>query len=230
MRNKILLMKVTSRSRPETLISTITEYIRLANNVKDMFWCFTFDADDETYNNQAFRNMILYVMPNSQYKIFYGMTSVRTKIEALNRDIWKINKPYDIILTISDDQIPVVKGYDDFIRKVMPDDLDWSLWFLDGRQSILNTQEIQGRTYYERRKYIYHPSYNSLQADVEAHEVAERDGKLIKIDKCIINHYHPIWVGDNKFTKMDKLYEKNEALLSVDLANYEQRKLCNFPY
>lgn len=240
---KTILMKVTSRERPDVLLETVKQYIELANNTEDMRWLFSFDSNDKTINNEEFIEMLFNLFrtdPNMRYpidtfsyqgddnysihlkyqnfekKIYRQHIEVRfgtsnNKIDAINRDIEGIERfiDYHLILNISDDQRPVVQGYDDIIRAAMPDHLDASLWFNDGStQDVINTQEILGRKYYERFNYIYYPGYKSFFCDNLSTLIAQHLGKCIKSDQCIIKHLHPQWEPNGPI-KQDDLYRKN---------------------
>lgn len=220
---KNLLMKMTSRERFDKMLSCITSYIKYANHKENMYWLFSFDNNDPTYrgnefvnflHEQGIKNWMIYIEPSEG------------KIDAINRDVNKLDPTsWDILVNISDDQFPVMQGYDDIIRESMPDDLDASLWFYDSYQMRINTQEILGRNYYLRQGYIYHPSYKSLFCDNEATFVAERQGKLIKDNRCIIRHIHPC---NSREAQNDCLYKKNESYWNLDKANYERRQANNF--
>lgn len=217
-------MKITSRGRPEQLLKTIAKYIELANNTYDMVWLFTFDADDNACNNIDFTDSIYKIISKNLYVVFGNS---QNKIHAINRDVDKFKPHWDILLNISDDQIPIVKGYDDFIRNAMPEDLDASLWYSDGHQNRINTQEIIGRKYYERFNYIYNPIYKSFFADNEASEVGLRLGKLKYYPTCLIRHYHPQW-DNSGLIKMDELYNANQKYWNEDTETFKKRKQLNF--
>jgi hypothetical protein len=74
-------------------------------------------------------------------------------------------------------------------------------------------------------KYIYHPSYQSLWADNEQHQVAEAAGKLWRSDQVLFRHMHPGWGT----AKMDPLYQANNKHDKMDRENYERRKALGFP-
>lgn len=236
--DKVILMKVTSRDRPDQLLETVRQYISLANNVKGMVWLFSFDEDCEC-STLAFMGKLKSVFPENYQRVLIVIGSSKSKIHAINRDIKymydnfkhcfygrDIVNEWDILLNISDDQRPILEGYDDIIRRTMPDDLDASLWFSDGQPRI-NTQEIIGRAYYERFGYIYNPEYKSLFCDNEATEVAAILGKQIKSNQQIVKHYHPAWGGSEAF-KEDALYERNNNFWNEDQATFERRKKLNF--
>lgn len=215
--NKVILMKVTSRERPKILLDTVSEYIRLANNTADMVWLFSFDRDDKICNNHGFINSIELLIPTSS-RFVIGRSS--SKISAINNGLNLEDRYWDILLNISDDQRPILQGYDDIIRRAMPDDLDASLWFTDGQPRI-NTQEIIGKKYYERFGYIYHPDFKSLFCDNLSTDMALFLGKCIKSNKQIVKHFHPAWGGSEAF-KMDSLYERNNQFWNEDEATYKR--------
>jgi len=219
MSNKIL-MKFTSRGRYETLKRCVQSYFDQANNVKDMLWVFSVDADDETFQNEDF-NFFLQNL-KIDYIIYIG--SSKGKIDAINRDVASISKDWDILLNISDDQLAVITGYDDIIRDTMPNNLDASLWFNDGHQDEIITQEILGRKYYEDQGYIYFPEYKSFFCDNESTIVAQKKGKLIKSPLCIIKHFHPHW-GYNDHIQQDQLYITNDAYWEHDKNLFNQRNI-----
>ncbi len=247
-------MKVTSRERPEILLETVKQYVEKANDIVNMRWLFSFDEDDKKYYNDNFLKdlFLLFDIWTDGIKltslIFIGPLikgNVRVcfgksygKIHAINRDVNSLNPMslvaqeelnevhWDILLNISDDQRPIIHGYDHIIRAAMPDDLDASLWFTDGQPRV-NTQEIVGRKYYNRFGYIYHPDYKSLFSDNEATEVAKRLGKQIKSNQQIVKHFHPAWGGTQAF-KRDALYDRNDKFWNEDQATYKRRELINF--
>lgn len=222
-KDKTILMKVTSRERPEHLINCISQYIRLANNPSKMVWLTSLDLDDQKCRTEELKSLIVHITKNG--RICFDVSE--NKIHAINRDIEKVEEHWDILLNISDDQFPIVKGYDDIIRTTMPDDLDASLWFYDGHQRRINTQEIVGREYYNRFKYIYHPEYRSFFCDNEATEVAQRLGKLRQFRECIIEHQHYAW--NSKYAnRKDELYVRNDKHWKHDEDLYNYRKSINF--
>lgn len=212
-------MKFTSRDRYETLKKCVQTYYDMATNVKDMVWVFTIDLDDSTFQKEDFEMFLSNL--DLDYIICEGYS--KSKIDAINRDVDSISKHWDILLNISDDQLPIFQGYDDEIRSAMPDDLDASLWFNDGHQSQIITQEILGRKYYENQGYIYYPDYKSFFCDNESTQVAENKRKLIKNPLCIVKHFHPVW-GANDHIGDDELYRRNNSHWSHDEQLYNQRK------
>ncbi len=216
-----LLCKVTSRSRPVELIKCIKSYIDLCDNPNNLIWLFSLDSNDSVLPG-GFDQEIFNIIPNAI--IWYGVSA--SKIDAINRDVEKVFD-WDILINISDDQLAVTKGWDTEIIDSMPTDLDYSLWFNDGHQDRLNTMEIVGRKYYKRFNYIYYPTYKSFFCDNEAMEVAQKLGRMIKIPKCIVKHYHPMW-EKNTHMKKDETYSKAELHWNHDKTLFAERKSINY--
>lgn len=209
-------MKVTSRGRPDVLLATIKEYVSKAYDLRSMKWMFTFDFDDDKYIHLDFQHQLRSII-NGHTTIYFGKSN--NKIHAINRDV-ENEKEWDILLNISDDQIPIIKGYDEIIRTTMPNSLDASLWFNDGHQSRINTQEILGRTYYDSQGYIYDKRFKSFFCDNLSTLKAKKEGKLIQSNKCIIKHFHPGW-QQNSHVKRDELYIHNDRYWNEDKAMFE---------
>jgi hypothetical protein len=215
MENKELtiLMKVTSRARPTHLIRCIKDYLYLADNKKDMVWLFSFDYDDDHYNNTGFLDSIAHIIDGD---VHFSFGNSKSKIDAINRDVNEFDTKWDILLCISDDQLPVVQGYDSIIRKSMTNDLDSSLWFWDGAQKRINTQEIVGFNYYKRDGFIYDPRFKSFYCDNYAFMTAKKRGKLIDLTtNCIIRHEHPACNHPTSLPQ-DSLYDRNQKYWTED--------------
>lgn len=158
-------------------------------------------------------------------RVFFG--SSKSKIEACNANMNDIDYPWDIVVLVSDDMIPQIKGYDDVIRNHMLSkfpDTNGILWFNDGCQADkLNTLCIFGRKMYESFGYIYHPSYKSLFCDTELTDACRTTlaDKCSYSPYCIIRHEHP---GTGFAQNMDGLYQANQRFWSTDMYNYISRK------
>jgi hypothetical protein len=211
------------RHRKEKLFEVLQQYYRLMVNQKDFQFLISIDEDDEILNTTE---VILQLMRYPHLQVEVGES--KGKIYACNRDIDTTKFPWDIVVLVSDDMKPLVKGYDMHIRKGFKKhfpDFDGVLWFNDGHQKDrLNTLCILGKPYYERFGYIYHPDYVSLYCDNEFTEVAQRLGKIHYSPTVIIEHQHWAW----GYGEMDGLYKKNEAPISQDQQTYLNRKANNF--
>jgi hypothetical protein len=223
-----ILYKVTSRSRPERLKETL---LSIQNNAidNDYLICLTLDEDDNTVNNAEFTD---WINNNFLLEMHYFFGKSKNKIDAINRDVERL-KVWDILINVSDDQIFVKKGFDVEIKNVFLQcfpNLDGYVHFRDSNHDpidALSTMSIIGRKYYERDKYIYHPSYVSVWCDNESQDVAKSRGKYQFINSIIFQHLHPAYgKGPN-----DAQYQKTESK-SVhlrDKRNFDNRKRKGFP-
>ena len=214
-----ILMKVTSRERPYKLRQCVEEYRKFAENTELMSWVFTFDEDDYQVNEKHYFE----VWSSVGLPVSVNLHERTNKITAINSDVPETD--WDILLNISDDQLPIERGYDNRIREAMPDHLNASLWFFDGWQRRINTQEIVGYNFYKRFGNIYPPYYKSFFCDNETTDRAGKD--LIRINKCIIKHFHPGWDASLRGVT-DDLYKANDKYWDEDKQTYFKRKAQNF--
>jgi glycosyltransferase involved in cell wall biosynthesis len=150
----------------------------------------------------------------------------KSKVQAVNADMNRIHHEWDIVVLVSDDMIPQIKGYDDVIRNMMAarfPDTNGILWFNDGFQKDnLNTLSILGRRMYDSFGYIYHPAYKSLFCDTEFTDLCRASLKdmCLYVDYPIIRHEHP----GNGLSASDDLYVKNQLHWNEDMLTYISRK------
>jgi|688.fasta_scaffold457952_2 hypothetical protein len=217
-----LLIKFPTRSRKNKFLLILKKYYNFLSKRNDVHFLISMDEDDVEMNNDFVRE-ILGTYQNLSF--FYGNS--KTKVEAINNDLDKINE-WDIVLLASDDMIPTVKGYDDIIINEMKNnypDTDGVLWFNDGYQGDkLNTLCILGKKYYDRFGYIYNPEYKSVWSDNEFMLVANILGKQKYFDNVIIKHEHPDW----GFGSRDEIHTTNIKNESLDRNTFNKRKLNNF--
>jgi hypothetical protein len=210
-----LLLKYPTRARPAQFVETLNEYVMKLDRPDLCEVIISCDIDDVTMTQYSHMTAI-----------HYGRN--KSKVQAINADMDKARTEWDIVLLVSDDMIPQVKGYDTKIREAFAHnypDTDGELWLYDGRQTRINTIQCLGRKRYEHLGYIYHPAYTSLWCDNEATEVGLRDGKLTFVQECIIKNESPDWGGNQQG---DDLYRKNNRYYHSDRRIYEQRKRKGF--
>jgi hypothetical protein len=156
-----LLLKFPTRSRPQQALRTLQAYCNMATSPELIGIAMSCDADDDSMSRTLVQDEFIRTMGRVAWNhIFYGNS--KTKIEACNANMIEIAYPWDIVMLVSDDMIPIVKGYDDVIRSHMLasfPDTNGTLWFNDGHQeNKLNTLSVMGRKMYDSFGYIYHPS------------------------------------------------------------------------
>lgn len=219
-----VLLKFPTRSRPKKFLDTLTKYVRMANHPEHIGVAVSCDTDDTSMSrvrdeaNALLRKVAwgrIFTSPN------------KSKIEACNANMAEVDYPWDIVVLVSDDMIPQVRGYDDVIRNHMMasfPDTDGVLWFNDGcQEDRLNTLCMFGRRMYESFGYIYHPAYKSLFCDTELTDLCRSTlkAKCLYVPQCIIRHEHP---GTGYASQMDGLYAANQRHWSADMYTYISRK------
>ena len=142
-----ILLKCPTRSRPEKVRKTLASYLRFAAHPEQMGVAISCDHDDPTMKDTSELRRVLAGFGWNQ--IFYGHN--KTKIEACNANMNDIDYNWDIVVLVSDDMIPQIRGYDDVIRNeflaAFPD-TNGILWPNDGTQGDkLNTLCIFGRAF-----------------------------------------------------------------------------------
>jgi len=213
----MILYKLASRGRPDKLKETVSN---LFDNVETEFHLhISLDCSDRTIDFDWLRSI-------AGKLVSYDICDNKTKIEAINRNIYELVKDYtpDIIVNHSDDMKFIVKGFDKIIREHCgPDDF---VHFPDGNRSDLATMSIIGYEYFLRDQYIYHESYKSLWCDNEAQDVAKKRGRYKFVPNQIFEHRHPAY---GKAT-MDTTYVINESYEynNHDRLVYESRRNENF--
>ena len=221
-----ILLKCPTRSRPQKVIQTLATYMKLANNTKDIGVAVSCDDNDQSMlRNLVQEEIVRTLLPAGWSKLFFSPNT--SKIQACNANMNEIDWNWDIVVLVSDDMIPQVKGWDDAIRNHMIarfPDTNGILWFNDGHQGDkLNTLCVFGRAMYESFGYIYHPDYKSLFCDTELTDLCK--GKLadkcLYVQYCIIRHEHP---GTGYAQNMDALYAHNQRFWSEDMYTYIRRK------
>jgi hypothetical protein len=220
---KLIVVKLTTKSRPHQALEALRKAKDLANNPSRIKWLITLDTDDET--SISFSRQVVDLIPEAQ--CYFGGS--KSKIHANNRDVETFSafNDWDILLNLSDDQTCIKQGWDTLIRELMPNDLDASLWFYDGAQPRINTQEIIGFRYWKRTGYIYNPEYKSFYCDNEATEVAKMLGKLIKSPEVLFRHDHPACQHPTSL-RDDSLYQKNQLAWDYDKELFNKRRLIKF--
>jgi hypothetical protein len=218
-----ILLKCPTRSRPERVRKTLSVYRRFANHPELIGVAVSCDVDDDSMKETSELQRVLSGF--AWNRIYYGTN--RTKIQACNANMNEIDYEWDIVVLVSDDMVPQIRGYDDVIRNEFLagfPDTNGILWANDGCQGDrLNTLCIFGREFYKRQGFIYNPEYKSLFCDTELTDQCRSQYKNIcrYIPYCIIRHEHP---GTGFRQTMDKLYEINQKYWNEDMYTYIRRK------
>ena len=227
-----ILLKCPTRSRLQRVLQTFQAYIRLANQPQLLGIAVSCDVDDASMTRNLVQDEIRQLMRRVGWgQIYYSEN--RSKIQACNADMSRVDYPWDVVVLVSDDMVPQVKGYDDVIRNHMLSrfpDTNGLLWFNDGCQGEkLNTLCVYGRQFYERLGYIYHPDYKSFYCDTELTDLCRTEYKdiCLYVPYCIIRHEHP---GTGFADRMDSLYATNQRFWSEDMYTYISRKRYEYDW
>lgn len=212
-----LFFKCTSRSRPEKMKRAIDSIVNLVSPECDYFIQISLDEDDPQLAKY-------YELIGAWHEII-ARTS-KNKIDAINRDMDFVDRWWDILINVSDDQVFVKQHFDKDIVNAMDFNTDTFLHFPDGNQGDLATMSIIGRKYFERDEYIYNPEYKSVYCDNEAQDVAKLRGCYKFVNLHIMNHLHPAWGK----AEIDHQYIKTEArdIYEGDRQTYVNRAAKNF--
>jgi hypothetical protein len=225
-----ILLKCPTRSRPHKIISTLSAYMKLVNHPEQLGVAISCDENDETMSrNLVHEELHRLLSKTAWHRIFTSQNT--SKIEACNANMNEIDWEWDIVVLVSDDMLPQMKGYDDVIRNHMMarhPDTNGILWFNDGYQGDkLNTLTIMGRKMYDHFGYLYHPEYKSLFCDTEFTDLCTGDlkDKCTYVNSCIIRHEHP---GTGYAQNMDALYQHNQRFWNEDMYTYIRRKKYSY--
>lgn len=210
-----ILLKCPTRGRREKFLDTIRTWVSMATRTEAIGIAVSVDADDV-----SMRGFTEDDLPNVAWKRVFVGTS-KTKIEACNADMDKIEWDWDIVILVSDDMIPQKKGYDVDIIEAMNGELDRVVWIYDGLQnSNLNTLNIFGRKRYEAWGYLYNPVYKSFYCDNEVTDWCRANPhKCAIIREVLIRHVHHLVTNEAP----DALYTRNAVYLEADRRIYEAR-------
>jgi hypothetical protein len=210
-------------------VTTLSRYVALSAHPEQLGVCVSCDTDDTSMSTTVEDRLHQVLGSTAWHRIF--RSSNKTKIEACNANMSEIDWDWQIVVLVSDDMIPQLKGWDDVIRNHMIaryPDTNGILWFNDGFQGEkLNTLSIYGRAMYNELGHIYSPEYKSLFCDTELTDRCRGDlaHRTTYIPYCIIRHEHP---GTGYVQNMDALYQHNQRFWNDDMYTYIRRK--TYPY
>jgi hypothetical protein len=222
-----LLFKWPSRQRFPLVVKTMGIHQDMFSGKHDCRFLLSLDSDDkgEGGMNTPEARKFLDGVPGVEY--VYGVS--KGKVDAYNRDLDRLGD-FDIIAIISEDLLPVVKGFDDIIATDMQrywPDLDGVLWYPDGMhgRDKLMTYPIMGRVYYQRDGIPYRPDYRCWFCDDHLQAVAQARGKLKFLNKRLIEHPWTAYTGDDALRRRNN--KKNDW--RHDQRLFESFKQNGFP-
>lgn len=208
-----LLIKLPSRERVEKFFAALDN---ITNNIRtDNYEILaSLDIDDGVMTTEGVKAAL------QQYpKVTAVWGTSKTKVEAVNADIWMI-KGWAIIIVVSDDMFFTKKHFDDNIFKAA-DGFSGLIHFPDGHANErLCTLPIMTKDYYDLFGYIYHPDFKSVYCDNFQQDVAIKLGKYKFVNENIVQHQNPIW----GYGQPDALFRRNEnpANYKIDEETYHR--------
>lgn len=223
-----ILYKFASRERPAKFRLSLDNIVKLSAS-KNYHIQATLDNDDPSL--AEYKLILMDYVLDINVSCIFGRSS--GKINAINRDMDFIcqSDSWDICVVMSDDMHFLVPGFDNSIREAFEKhfpDLDGCVHFHDGPYGeALMGLNIQGRKYFERFGYLYHPAYKSLFCDNEQKDVAVKLEKYVYMgnDNKIVEHLHPCHVAG---LEHDDLLRRTESFYHEDERTYHARKKRNF--
>lgn len=221
-----ILFKFATKNRPDKFFKCLDNILEKMEDKNNYQILVSVDNGDLSMLNKTTLTKLKTYLSNANIKFCIGDS--RNKVEAINRDIDKIDFDWDILINTSDDMMFTAKGFDNIIRKIYFDrhkNLDQFTHFPDGfTEDKICTMSIMGRKYYKRTNCIYNPEYNSLWCDNEATEVAKMLGKYSYYEDLFYIHEHP----NNVSGIVDELLVHTESYYQIDKITYDKRKANNF--
>lgn len=214
-----LLVRMPTRGRAAQAINVLSAYRNMAGAPIQLE--VVIDSDDES----MMASDVLQRLRALDAVITVGKH--KSKIEAVNAG--SVNN-WDILLLASDDMQPVDNGYAAHVLAAMAEHFphyDGAVFFDDGyAHDRCCTLPILGRRLYDQFGYVYEPSYRSLVCDIEQTDVLRGMGRLVYVNRKIIEHRHPA-VGN---APSDALYKRNNGPEQADRENYERRAESRRPH
>lgn len=224
-RSKICF-KYPSRQRPEIFKATFDRYLEYLSWEHEYMFVVSMDADDTTMNNDDIKLFLDSRRKRVQIEYYYGTS--KNKIDACNRDM--VAPCADIIVLVSDDMIPQVRGFDDVMVRDMKThfpDYDGMLNYNDGFRNDwpnICTLTVYGMKYYRRFGYIYNAEYESVYADNEQTRVGRMLGRIRDIDNVLIRHE---W-NKPEYNDDLRVRTENPSSYEKDRKTFEEREKRNF--
>ena len=135
-----------------------------------------------------------------------------------------------VMVAIADDFVPVSKGWDEELLKVLDGKLDQQVvvWASTGGSNDAHfiVHPIMTRPYYEQIGYWFWPEYDAYFADNELNDVAVRDGVILDArDRLHFDHIHP----STGRVVADAVNQKQDSRAAASRVIYQRRKREGFP-
>lgn len=213
---KHILFNFASRSRPDRMLSVISNITRLCDNDNHTI-NLKLDNDDHSVQHPYVQQVL-----SITGKVVIQWGTSTGKINAINRNVPA--EGWDILVDVGDDFVFTRQGFDNVIREHCgPDDF---LLFPEpyaksqaqkGRNEMIVIMMCMGYQYYQRDKSIFNPAFKSLFCDNFATNLAKIRGRLKFVNEEIFYHAHPA-AG---YGKKDAQLQHTESFWNEDKIMYK---------
>jgi len=215
-----ILLKLPTKSRWPAATRRLMQWKALASGRHNISYQITTDASERHMARSAAE-----ALDAAGIFTTVHVCPPKGKIHACNAGLADA-LPWDILLLVSDDFLPMLSGWDDCVAAAMAwhfPAIDGVLHFHDGYMGAgrLVTLPIMGIHYYRRFGYVYQPEYRSLFCDNELTEVSRRLNKYAWMDLVLARHSHG---GPNG----DALYAANQRHYAADQQLFQRRRAMGF--
>lgn len=219
-----ILFKYPCRGREKMFFESLDSIYENVYDLDNFHVSCTIDTDDEILTAP---HVQLKLREYSNLSIGWGLSDC--KISAINRSMPDYD--FDILICWSNDMFWTFRGFDDYLRQmingVFPDmDGLYHLPEMDAKDA-LNVLFICTRKYYDRFKYIYHPSYKSLWCDNESLAVAKMLNKY-HYDGSVGMFIHKNPAYAHHGVERDEKFNYDQSFWGVDEMNFHNRMANNF--
>lgn len=216
-----ILVKYTSRGRPDRFFDGMETIYGNCAKVEHLIVLVTCDLDDNTMNTPEVRDRI---NGYTNAHVIYGTST--GKINAINRDLDIMPdsfSDYDILVNFSDDMRFTYYGWDECIRRDFARlDLSFYMAYLDeDTNGILSTMLIAGKDWINKFGFIYDPQFISLWCDVLVEDCAKYLAKYEYTGYTIYKHLLPTY----GHLPEDAMFRQQQDIgWTVDFATYNEIK------
>jgi hypothetical protein len=219
LRQTRLLVRMPTRTRPEQALRVLGLYRELAGMPIQME--VVIDEDDASMLDTR----VLQRLNAMDCVVTVG--AHKSKIEAVNGG--RLTE-WDILLLASDDMWPVKSGWAIDVVNAMEEHwphLDGAIFQNDGyaRDRCCTLPIFGKRLWQQFGEVVYEPTYRSLWCDLEQTELLRTMGRLVYVDKVLIEHRHP----ETRKEVKDALYIHNYTHNDADRQVYEERAKITRP-
>lgn len=208
-----------TRGRKEQALSTVTKWLRYADNPWDIEYLISIDNSDTDSWMRTVR-VVPHIDSNCTIDIKIIKNNNRSAIDAINFAALRASN--NILIVVSDDT-DCPEHWDTLLLNTLEGKSDFCAKVDDGLQPTLVTMPIMDRVYYERYGYVYYPDFEHMFCDQELTAVAIMTGKYIKLS-LTFSHLH-YSSGQNEY---DAIYAKNNATWAQGETLFNERLKTNF--